>query len=288
MTMTDQTPATPAQTPPAAPSHTLRTVLLVVGSIVLAIVLLATVLRVVGSLNREDTSGTYTVASSFDSIELRATAADVEIQFGSVSRAELRFDQGDTNLRLDKDVSGDELRITVKRPGWGWWGWDFGGPFGDWGVRDGARLIVVLPQSMERDDLDLDLESTAGNLTVSGEFGDVQLESTAGDVRLAGAADDLEVNTTAGNIRLSDFDVRGVFRSDSTAGDSRFEFRTLPRSIDVETTAGDVRVSLPSGSYRIETETTAGQVQQNVSSDAGSDRVYRFTTTAGNIELNDR
>ncbi len=297
--MTDQTPNADqqpssvqqpvAQAPtPQEPSHTLRTVLLVVGSIVLALVLVFTVVRVVSSMNREDTSGTYTVSDRFDSIDLRATAADVELEFGAVTRAELRFEQGDTNLRLAQRVSGNELQVSVKQPGWGWWGPDFGGFFGDWGMRDSAQLTIVLPQSLQGDNLDLVLGSTAGNLDVTGDFGDVRLDSTAGDVRLAGSADDLSVDTTAGNIRMDGFSVAGDFRSDSTAGDSRFDFRTLPRSIDVQSTAGNVRVVLPSGSYRIETDTTAGDVQQHVSSDATSDRVYRFSTTAGNIELSER
>lgn len=285
MTTQDNPPAAPQQPAPAKKNHTLRTVLLVVGSIVLAIILITTVVRVAFSLNREDTSGTFTVQESFDEIDLRVSAANVEVEFADIDEPQIKFDQGDTNLRMDSDVSGGVLTVKVEHPGWGWFGW-----IGDgwWGWDDFASLQLTLPQSMEEDAMTLGIDSTAGDLTVSGGYGDVTVESTAGNVRIAGAARSLDISTTAGNVNLNDLDVAGSFRSESTAGNGTFEFSTLPDSIDVHATAGDLRVTLPRGSYRIETDTTAGNVQQNVSSDQNSDRVYRFETTAGNIDINER
>jgi DUF4097 and DUF4098 domain-containing protein YvlB len=272
--------ATPVQKKP----NPLRTVLLVVGSIILAIILVGTIARFAFAGNGEDTSGTFTVAQQVDTIELRASAADVTVEYTDVNEPEIRFDQGSTNLRLDYDVSGGELDIRVDRPGWGWWG--FG--FGDWGWSEGATLELSLPESMERDGVALKVETTAGNLTVAGKFGDVELESTAGDVRMAGATDDLEIRTTAGNVRLNGVEVDGSFLAESTAGDSTIEFGSLPDSIEMHSTAGNVSVLLPSGNYRIETDTTAGNVTQNVSSDQNSDRTYRFESTAGDIVLDER
>lgn len=265
---------------------TLRTVLLVIGSIILAIILVGTIARFAFASNREDTSGTFTVAEQFEAIELRASAADVTVEYTDVNEPEIRFDQGDTNLRLDYKVSGGDLQIRVDRPGWGWL--DFGVGFGDWGWNEGATLELSLPERLERDGVALRVETTAGNLTVAGTYGDVEMESTAGDVRMTGVADDLEIRTTAGNVRVNGVEVNGAFIGESTAGNSTIEFASLPDSIAVESTAGNVNVLLPSGSYRIETDTTAGNVTQNVSSDQNSDRIYRFESTAGNIELNER
>lgn len=280
MTTQDQTIPAPAP----RQRNTLRTVLLVIGTIVLAIILIGTAVRVAYSLNREDTSGTFTIGDSFDAVELRTSAADVTVEYTDVDEPELRFDQGGTNLRLDYDVSGGLLNVRVDNGGWGWWGWGFDG----WGWNHDAKLKLSLPQAMEGDSLGLDIESTAGNLGVFGDYGDVVVESTAGDLRMSGATDNLQVTTTAGDLRLNDIAVDGTFTSESTAGDGTFAFRTLPDSIEVSSTAGNVRVSLPSGSYRVETDTTAGEVVQNVSNDQDSDRVYRFETTAGDIELNER
>lgn len=281
MTSPDQTVPAPAPRKP----NTLRTVLLVVGSIVLAIILITTVVRVTYSLNREDTSGTFSVEEPFDQVDVRVSAANVDVEFADIAAPRIKFDQGGTNLRLDREVSGGVLTVTVDHPGWGWFGW-----VGDgwWGWDDHASLEITLPESMERDAITLDIDSSAGDLRVSGDYGDVTVESTAGNVRMAGAAESLEISTTAGNVNLDDLSVTGAFRSDSTAGNGTFDFRTLPESIDVQSTAGDLRVTLPAGSYRIETDTTAGNVTQGVSSDQNADRVYRFETTAGNIELNER
>ncbi|MHA6693040.1 DUF4097 family beta strand repeat-containing protein [Homoserinimonas sp. A520] len=282
MTTQDQTAPSPAPAP--RQPNTLRTVLLVVGSIVLAIILVGTVARVAFSLNRDDTSGTFAVEDAFDTVELRTSAADVKVQYTDVDEPQIRFDQGGTNLRLDYEVSDGVLNVRVGHPGWGWWGWGFDG----WGWNDDAKVNISLPAAMERDGIQLAIETTAGDLNLSGDYGDVTVDSTAGNLRMSGATDDLQISTTAGDVRLDDVAVNGSFRSESTAGDGTFEFRSLPDSIEVTSTAGDVRVALPSGSYRIETDTTAGEVRQNVSSDQNSDRVYRFETTAGNIELNER
>ena len=123
----------PAQTAPApAPRqpNTLRTVLLVVGSIVLAIILITTVVRVAYSLNREDTSGTFSVEEQFDQVDVRVSAANVDVEFADIDEPRITFEQGGTNLRLDREVSGGVLTITVDHPGWGWFGWGCSAMFG--------------------------------------------------------------------------------------------------------------------------------------------------------------
>jgi Putative adhesin len=284
MSTQDNLPAAPQQPAPAR-NNTLRTVLLVVGSIILAIILITTVVRVAYSLNREDTSGTFTVEDSFDEVEVRVSAADVVVEYADVDQARIKFEQGGTNLRLDRHVSGGVLTVTVDQPGWGWWNW---GGDGWWGMGHDASLRLTLPEALEDEALALDIDSSAGDLRVFGDFGNVGVESTAGNVRMSGSTGNLEISTTAGNVDLNDLAVSGTFRSESTAGNGSFEFRTLPDRMDVQATAGDIRVVLPRGSYRIETDTTAGNVQQNVSSAQNADRVYRFETTAGNIEINER
>lgn len=265
-------------------SKTLRNILLIAGSIIILAVLATAAARVASALGREDTSGDFAVSGDFDTIDLRATAADIVVGYGAVSQAELHFDQGDSNLTLGHSVSNGVLRISVENGGWGWWG------FGDWGFwnHEGARLGVVLPEGLEGDDVVLLLDTTAGNMQIDGTFGDVRVESTAGDVSLAGEAQNLEVRTTAGDVRLDGYRLNGSLSGDSTAGDTFYGFSSLPEAIDISSTAGNVTVELPDGDYRIETDTTAGEIRQDVSSDAGSDRLYRFETTAGDINIRER
>jgi len=288
--MTTQNPTPASQGAPDTPSsgrnaparrpNTLRTVLLVVGSIVIVLVLAFAAVRIVRALNNEDTSGIHPISQSFETLELRSSAADVVIlRESGVDRTELRFDQGDTNLRLEYAVRGGVLKATVGNDDWGWWGF---GNWGDWRSR-GALITVVLPA--DADAIALDLRSTAGDVDVDGDFTDVAVRSTAGNVTLSGSAGELRLDTTAGEAALDDFSVSGSFRSETTAGDMDFDFAELPRSIDVRSTAGTVRVGLPDGRYRIEADSTAGSIRNEVSSYASSDRVYRFTTTAGDIEL---
>lgn len=280
--MTEHDPHEPDRAP--GNSKTLRNVLLVVGSVALALIITVTTVEVIASLNREDTSGTFDITAAINDIEIDTTVADVEISFGAVDSPEVTFAQGSTNLRMDYRVDGDELNIRVERPGWGWWR----GLFGGFDLGNGARLTVTLPQEDSGKNIELGVESTAGNVQVDGDFGDTEISTTAGDLWMSGSTHDLTIDTTAGDVRLDGLAVNGELRRDGTAGDTVMDLTVLPDSIDLTSTAGDVTVMLPVGSYRIETDVTAGSVEQNVSSDQNATRVYQFETTAGNITLNER
>ncbi|TQL47356.1 putative adhesin [Homoserinimonas aerilata] len=282
--MTSQNPTTVPSGSPAPRSNTLRTVLLVLGSIVLVMILAFTVIGIVRSQNRHDTSGTFSVSESFETVEVKTSAADVDIVMDPRADVpELRYDQGDTNLQFDYSVRDDTLVVSIGNDGW--FGWFGGGVFGDWSA-ESAKLTLLLPETEGR--LDVNLETTAGDVRVDGDYADVSVRSTAGDITLSGSVNDLRLESTAGTAELDDLAVRGAFRSETTAGDMDFAFAELPSSIDVESTAGNVRIGLPDGRYRIDANSTAGDISSDVSSDAKADRVYRISTTAGDIEVYER
>src|SRR3954451_10265750 len=102
-----------ATTPAPSKRSTLRTVLLIVGSIFLLLVLVFTTLRIIAAGSREDTSGSYTVSDSFTSMKVDTTAANVSIRVADVDETEIDYEQGSSNQRLSYDVHGDTLTIGV-------------------------------------------------------------------------------------------------------------------------------------------------------------------------------
>lgn len=266
-------------TPTTARSTTLRTVLLVVGSVVIAIIIAVAAARVAVALTREDSSGTFEIGDDFDAIELRTSASDVTIGFGDVARPVLEFRQGDRggNITLEHSVVGSTLRVEVGHRGWFPWGFDFGG--------DDSHLDLVLPASYGNGRIAVDADSTAGDIDLAGRFGTVALEATAGDVRLIGGATELSLDTTAGDVEVRKFALRGSLTGSSTAGDVSYEFSTIPDSANVESTAGNIEFTVPEGDYRIVTETTAGEVDSRVTNDADADRTFEFHTTAGDVRI---
>lgn len=266
-------------TAPSSRSATLRTVLLVIGSIVIVIVLSITAMRVAAAVTRQDSSGAVPVSDEFDAVELRTSASDVTIDYRDVDETTLEFRQGDsTDVSFEHGVTGNVLRIVIEHRGW--WGWDFGG--------EGSALEVTLPQSLQSTPISVDLTSAAGDVVVDGRFDAMSVESTAGDVRLSGGATELTLTTTAGDARVEDFALRGDLVGESTADDVFYDFSSIPDGVHIESTAGNVSFTVPEGDYRIETTTTAGEIDSRVSSDVDSDRVFEFRTTAGDILITNR
>ena len=277
------TTPTPDPTPAApAPSNTLRTVLLIGGSIVLVIVLAVVALQVSLRLNRTDASDTVSVSESFDSIEIISSAADVTVEYDDVDDAVVEFEQGDSlrSVRFEHEVRSGVLEIEIRDRGWFPWDWSFGG--------EGSELTVTLPESLASTPVGLSVDSTAGNIVVEGEFGDVDVATTAGNLELTGGATALTLESTAGNVEVLDYELEGDLRSESTAGNGTFDLTAVPSSVRISSTAGNIDFTVPTGSYRVETDVAAGAVSSQLSSDADASSVFSFETTAGNIDLRAR
>ena len=268
----------PAQAPRT--SHALRTTLIVVGSVLLLALMATVTVNIITALTRTDASGTYAVSEPFESIRLEVDASDVEVGFANVTEPTITFDQGSSNraVTFEQDVRGGELRVVANTRG-GFF------PFGIWPWGgDSSRLEVVLPAELNDGTLPLTLSSSAGDLTLDGEFDDVAISVTAGDLDLAGSATVLQLQSTAGDVSLSDYAAREI-SVESTAGDMSLDLDALPDELRVNSVAGDQEIVLPDGEYHIETNTTAGEVSVDAPSDPDAPRTYTFSTVAGDIRI---
>lgn len=266
---------------PARPNSALRGVLLLLGTVLILGMIVSAGVRLFALATSEDYSGVHQVTEAVDSISLRTTATDVQVQYGQVAQPEFEFTQNRNDMTLRHTVRNEELSIVVESPARG---------FGFWrpslSRHDVSDLVLTLPQDMAG--VDLALRTTAGGSTVDGDFGAVQLNATAGDVHLSGSAESLRLDSTATDILVQDFATTGPVRIDQTAGQVRYHGTELPASIDVSVTASEVRFELPTGEYEIVTHTTAGGVTQNLPNTPGAERVYTFESTAGSLHLSER
>ncbi len=275
-------PPTPTSTPPAAtpqarPDRTLRTVLLAVGSVLIAAVLVLGVVQYAQATTGEDESGAFTVADPFDTLVVDTSAVTVSVRYDdSRDTALVDFDSDGSPLRFQHTVNGERLEVSVRSRGW----WPFGGLTG---LNAHPKLEIVLPGSLEP--VALDVETSAGEVDAAGDFTAVSVDSSAGEVTLSGSADSLDLSTSAGSITGTDLDVTGPVTSETSAGTMTLGFVSLPSSMRVEAAAGDVRVALPDGEYEIRTDTAVGSVVQGLRSTPGAARVYSFETSAGDVTL---
>lgn len=274
------TTTVPPHRTPARPNHALRAVLLLLGSLVLIAILVSTGLRVGTYATAQDQSGVHPVTEDVQAVTVKATATNVQVVYGDVDHPQVDYTQGRNDHVLRRHVSGEELNVVVESPGRGI------GLFTPT-IRGRSDLQITLPR--DADGTDLSLRVTAGNVRVDGDFGEVGMDITATvDAELSGSAQSLTLDSTAARVIARDLETTGPVRVDMSAGELRYHGSALPSAIDVSATAADVTFELPAGEYEIRTSTVAGNVSQGLASTAGAERIYEFSTTAGDIELSQR
>src|SRR4051812_45485209 len=96
------TTTAPAPAPPQR--NQLRTVLLVVGSVLLVGIVAYLVIAVVGNATRSDASREVEITESFDDISVEVGVADVVVEYESVSDAVVSFRQNGSTRTFDFDA----------------------------------------------------------------------------------------------------------------------------------------------------------------------------------------
>lgn len=116
----------------------------------------------------------------------------------------------------------------------------------------------------------------------------LDVDTTAGKVSLRGLDDDVTVRTTAGTVRLTDY--RGeTAEISTTAGTIEVDAALATRSLDLHTTAGSIDVVVDDERpLRVDTDTVVGSVTVDANQAADADRVVVARTTAGEIVVTGR
>ncbi|MFC4563554.1 DUF4097 domain-containing protein [Nocardiopsis mangrovi] len=167
---------------------------------------------------------------------------------------------------------------------------------------------------------DLEIETVAGDVEISGVEGDISVETFAGAIRLdgvdgsvdvetrtgsisaEGSGDSIAAQSTAGSIDLAGFDAR-TMEVETTAGrvdiEGAFDTAEVESTVgsvdvraterfdllEVESTAGSVDLRVPDGAYQVSGESVAGSRTVEVPTDAGASAVIDASTTAGSLAV---
>lgn len=276
-------------TPPPAPSPTLQNPPLAAGprrsaprviALLSAIAGGALILGTAGSAvastvagGSVDTSDLTTAVAGVSSIEVRSSAADLDVSFDDVATATLTVTgpRGANDWELSRD--GDRLVVSSDR---GWWGgWQF------W--EGGSSATLVLPEELSGSDADV--EVGAGSVRVDGEFAALAVQVDAGSLDVSGSARDLSVTLAAGSAAL---DVADVRRASVDVDAGRVSGRlsgTAPRLVGIDASAGSVDLGLPAGAYAISADQDAGSFSHSLDEDSSSENRVDVRVEAGSVEL---
>jgi lia operon protein LiaG len=212
-----------------------------------------------------------------------------------------------TNLRVDEEGtfgrSRDGRRVNIRS--------------GDRADRDAlhaqADLVVRVPANVRVDahlavgkitatnvNGELELETSAGDITVSGSRGKVNAESASGDISVTNVEGDLELESASGGItvdgaRSTSIDIEVASGSirvanaqatdidlETASGDIRVT-RTRAPTLKAESASGSVRAELDGEIRSVELETASGTAEAVLS--AGFAGEVEMETASGSIDV---
>lgn len=173
-------------------------------------------------------------------------------------------------------VTGDT--VTLDHAGSWWSGGSFFGVYGE------ETLTLTLPRELDGR-LQLELDNSAGDAVIEGDFVSVEASVSAGDLQLTGAVTDLDLSLGAGSARLDVADV-DTLDVEVSAGSVRGAVTgSAPTSSTFEVSAGDVNLEMPDETYRVNRDVSFGDVSVDLATDSAATRTITIEVSAGDVTL---
>ncbi|MEU8223988.1 DUF4097 family beta strand repeat-containing protein [Kribbella sp. NPDC048915] len=144
-----------------------------------------------------------------------------------------------------------------------------------------TKYILTVPR-----DLQLTVESTSGDLTVTGIEGGANLKTNSGDIVAHDLGGSVELESSSGDQEADGLTATSV-TTHSSSGDTSLDFSAAPQKVDAEASSGDVDIRIPSGteSYKVDTDTSSGDESANVKIDPSATRTISAKTSSGDVSI---
>jgi len=190
----------------------------------------------------------------------------------SVRRAEGTAAQVTRKLRWRGDKppvytetwEGQTLRITYRCPM----------------INCSIDYTVELPGNVE-----VQAETSSGDVDVSGMNAPVEIGTTSGDVRLTAVKGPVTVTATSGDVSGMDL-TTGRASVTTTSGEVNLEFSAAPQEVTVRATSGDTTVLVPPRDpYRVKVETSSGDQKVVVDRSESAARTIDVDSTSGDVRI---
>lgn len=283
--MTTTTPATPANPTPQPPAsgrgsgaRAITIVAIVLGSLVLLSTLTSAVFSTIASAT-ERTTVRSIATTGVDSLDVRVGGGSLRVEFSDVREAELEVTGAWGADRWTLERRDDRLVVTTPNR--------FGTWIGDWLTwgddRDRSSGVLRLPASLAGADAELEL--SAGELIVAGDFDDLDLEVSAGRLEASGSATELSARVSAGR---GDLDLSGVEEATFSVSAGTIESRlsgAQPESVEATVSAGSLHLWVPEGDYAVTSDVSAGGFDNRIGSDPRATSRINVDVSAGQVVL---
>jgi DUF4097 and DUF4098 domain-containing protein YvlB len=144
-----------------------------------------------------------------------------------------------------------------------------------------TNYIVTVPK-----DVKVALESSSGDLKVSGVPAGADLKSSSGDIEVHNVGGALTMESSSGDLEAQALTATTV-STHSSSGSVDLDFANQPNSVDAESSSGDVTIRIPPGTdpYKVDTETSSGDKVNSIQSAPSATRTIKAHTSSGDVTI---
>ena len=205
-----------------------------------------------------------------DSLLVEAKSTNVEIRAGDVSDVQVERSFERNLFGSDPKEQYENGKLELRDTGCG---------FLSFGCE--THYILTVPK-----DLKVTLESSSGDLNVSGLTDGADLKTSSGDIEVHDVGGSLRLESSSGDQEASGLTATSV-TTKSSSGSADLEFATAPQSVDSEASSGDVTIRIPTGTetYKLDTDTSSGDESTTVKTDPSATRTIDAKTSSGDVTV---
>ncbi|MFI5695921.1 DUF4097 family beta strand repeat-containing protein [Kribbella sp. NPDC051586] len=217
-------------------------------------------------------SGQESYALQGDSLLVRSGAATLEVRPGDGT--ELKVER-----QSERNVFGSDPKEKYDEGG-GKLELDSGGcGFLSFGCK--TSYVLTVPR-----DVKLTVDSSSGDVTVSGFSGGAEVKTSSGDIQVHDVGGPLRLESSSGDVDADGLTATSVITR-SSSGSASLDFTVAPQSVESKSSSGDVSIRIPSGdeSYKVDTDTSSGDESANVKIDPNATRTIQAKTSSGDVTI---
>jgi DUF4097 and DUF4098 domain-containing protein YvlB len=220
------------------------------------------------------TEGTKSGQESYpvqgDTLLVKGGSAEIEIRPGDGSQVKVE-------RQFERNVFGhepkekyNEGKLELKDSGCG---------FLSFGCK--TSYVLTVPK-----DVKLTVESSSGDVTLSGMPDGATLKTSSGDIELHDTGGPLWLESSSGDLQADGLTATEV-TTKSSSGSVDLNFAVAPTAVNAEASSGDVSIQIPAGSesYKVETDTSSGDQTTEVKTDPTSTRTIKADTSSGDVTV---
>ena len=211
---------------------------------------------------------TYPVEGQALTIEARSADVEVRSGDGSEIKIERQFERNVFGSDPKEKYEDGTLKLR-----------DTGCGFLSFGCD--TNYILTVPEGVK-----VTLESSSGDLKVSGLQSGADLKSSSGSIEAHNIAGALQMESSSGDLEAQDLRATTV-STQSSSGSVDLDFSAEPQSVESESSSGDVTIRIPTGTkpYKVDTETSSGDDTASILQDPAAGRSITAKTSSGDVTI---